>query len=62
MARNKLGPGDLAKALGITPVAVGRYLRRARKPRGTVMDRIHEISGGKVTANDFYHPSPKRSA
>jgi transcriptional regulator with XRE-family HTH domain len=48
-----------AKAIGVTPPAVHRYLND-RVPRPEIMERIEKATHGLVQPNDFY-PSEKRS-
>jgi len=45
----------LAEKLGVSPVTVHRYRKKKRVPEPEIMQRIYEITGGKVTPNDFHH-------
>jgi len=49
---------SLARAIGVTPQAVGRYECGKRIPGREVMERIREITNGQVTPDDFYAASP----
>lgn len=50
---SEISPIVLAKTIGVSVQTVYRYLDGSRSPRRTVICKITEISGGKVTANDF---------
>lgn len=50
---NKLSRAQLGERLGVTPVAIGRY-EQGRVPEPAVLQKIIEVSGGEVTANDFF--------
>jgi transcriptional regulator with XRE-family HTH domain len=45
---------DLARELGIGLRSAYRYVRGERIPPKAVMVKIRRISGGVVTADDFY--------
>lgn len=51
---NKISYADAAKQIGVTPEAVSFWARGKRIPGRAEMRRIHNWSGGAVTANDFY--------
>lgn len=57
LAKKKLTIPEFAGQIGVTPQAVHRYVRGERIPRLDVMDRIIEISGGKVGAGDLVDAS-----
>ena len=61
MEREKVSVEDLARRLGRTPMQVWRYRAGKSMPRPAVMRRIIEITGGAVTANDFFHGSANRA-
>lgn len=44
---------DFAGRIGVSEVAVTRYLNGDRIPRRAHMLRIAEVTSGEVTANDF---------
>jgi transposase-like protein len=44
----------LALKLGVAENTVNRWRNKWRRPREKVMAQIHEVSGGKVTPNDFF--------
>jgi len=44
---------QLARKLKVSEAAVSRYLRD-RMPAPPILRRIHRVSGGAVTPNDFY--------
>ena len=52
---------DLAQRIGVSVQAANRYRRGLRIPSGKVMRRIAEVTGGAVTANDFYDAAPARA-
>lgn len=47
-------PEELARAIGVTGEAVRRYRSGARMPRPEITRRIHEVTGGAVTAQDLH--------
>lgn len=47
-------PNELAVLIGTTGEAVRRYCSGARMPRPEIVRRIHEITGGQVTAHDLH--------
>lgn len=59
MAKAGLRPDTLAPKIGVTPTAVYRYLDGSRIPDPPIMAKIREVSGGRVTADDFYRFSPR---
>lgn len=44
---------EFARAIGVTQVAVTRYVAGTRTPRRECMRRIRTVTGGAVTADDF---------
>lgn len=52
---------QFAAEIKSTAASLSRYERGGRIPNRETMRRIHEISGGKVTANSFYGLTPSRS-
>lgn len=44
----------LGRQIGVTGTAAARYVRGERLPSKDQMVKLHEISRGKVTPNDFY--------
>jgi transcriptional regulator with XRE-family HTH domain len=61
MRRNGKTYQDVADALGVDDVTIGRYARGERRPRWDVLTRLVEVTGGDVTANDFL-PPPEQAA
>ncbi|MGG5811443.1 helix-turn-helix domain-containing protein [Falsiroseomonas sp. CW058] len=50
---------ELARELGLHDArSVHRYLHGERIPRPAVMRRIMAVTGGAVTASDFFAPPP----
>ncbi len=54
LQQKKLNNTDFSKIIGVSPNAIGHYKSGRRTPRPTIMERIKQATGGKVTANDFY--------
>lgn len=54
MARVAQTPDQIAATLGVTGEAVRRYARGARMPRPEICRRIHDLTGGAVTAQDLH--------
>lgn len=48
---------SFSKEIGVSSVSVYRYATGQRIPEPETMDKIRIVTGGAVTANDFYHPS-----
>lgn len=44
----------MAELIDVTPQAVERYVNGKRIPEPEVMAKIFEVTGGAVSANDFY--------
>lgn len=53
LQQNGGSPEWLAERLGIGRPAVTRYLNGSRRPEWDVIERIMQVTDGKVTANDF---------
>jgi transcriptional regulator with XRE-family HTH domain len=51
--RNDLSRADFAKQIGVSEVAVTRYIGGKRMPRPEVLSKIREATNGAVTPNDF---------
>lgn len=47
-------PKALAEQIGTSEASVRRYASGDRIPVSEVMRRIYQVTGGAVTANDFY--------
>ena len=47
-------PADFASRINTTPMSVSRYLSGKRIPDRAIMPRIKTVTGGAVTADDFY--------
>ena len=45
---------QLAERLATHRVSVARYVRGARMPTLEMIDKIHEVTGGQVTATDLH--------
>lgn len=56
-----LSPARFAAMIGVSQPAVHRYVHNGRIPQRAVMLRISEVTGGKVTPNDFYEREQKKS-
>lgn len=41
--------------IGVTLVSVNRYIKGTRIPDRVVMQRIAQVTGGKVMPNDFFN-------
>lgn len=46
-----------AHRIGTSVISVRRYLNGTRKPACEVMRKIHTVTDGAVTANDFWLPT-----
>jgi transcriptional regulator with XRE-family HTH domain len=54
MAGRGVNDAALARDLGVTAAAVGRYRNGKRLPSPAVMKKIRRLTDGAVTADDFY--------
>jgi transcriptional regulator with XRE-family HTH domain len=43
-----------AKLVGASQADISRYVAGKRRPRADVLIKIYEVTGGRVTANDFF--------
>ncbi len=48
---------QIAFELDLPQGTLSRYLNGSRIPRPDIMQRIHRVTDGQVTANDFYAPA-----
>ena len=46
--------GQLAEAVGVSDMAIGRYERGERTPKSKVMVQIVKVTDGAVQPNDFF--------
>ncbi|MBX3543602.1 helix-turn-helix transcriptional regulator [Chelatococcus sp.] len=49
----KISGADFARMIGASQAAVNRYCNGRRMPHAAMLLKIHEITGGQVTPNDF---------
>jgi hypothetical protein len=55
LADNGISYSAFARAVGAPyPRTIERYAKGQRTPRPAMMARIREVTGGQVTAEDFY--------
>lgn len=55
MDEKKLGDGDMAELLSVNKTTVWRVRTGDTAPSPDLLRKIFEITGGQVTANDFFH-------
>lgn len=55
MQQEKKSVSEVAKILSVTVPCVYRYIKTNRVPTPEIMRKIIAMTGGKVTANDFYN-------
>jgi transcriptional regulator with XRE-family HTH domain len=66
--QTNMSRAEFAKAIGVSEVAITRYIGGKRMPRPELLVKIVEATGGAVTPNDFLpekasHPTrPNESA
>lgn len=46
---------EFAKLIGVTPCAVSNYICKKRTPRAHIVQKIIEVTNGKVTLVDLLH-------
>lgn len=54
LKKHKIKQTEFAQQLGVTPTCISRWIRKIRLPRLAMMKKIITLTGGKVTAADFY--------
>tara|TARA_R110000751_G_scaffold56451_4_gene120416 strand:- start:1699 stop:1881 length:183 start_codon:yes stop_codon:yes gene_type:complete len=54
LASKRMKPDEFAKAAGASKGAVLKWMYGERFPRRSQLDKIREVTKGKVTANDFF--------
>jgi transcriptional regulator with XRE-family HTH domain len=52
LSTSGVSDADFAEAIRVSRQAVHRY-KHGRRPKWSVLDRIREVTGGAVTADDF---------
>lgn len=62
MEREKLGNEAMGALIGVHPVSVSKYRQGKMVPRPGLMAKIIELTGGDVTANDFFAPHHQPTA
>jgi hypothetical protein len=67
LKRNKTSTSEFGTLIGVGAKQVERYCLSPekvdfRRPSAAVLERIAEVTGGKVTPNDFYDLAAKRKA
>ena len=55
MDKKKLGDGDMAGLLGVNKTTVWRIRTGKTRPSADLLGIILDVTGGKVSANDFFH-------
>lgn len=53
MKKNGISCKNMAAKIEITEYSLRRYLRGKRNPTREILQKIHEITNGEVTPNDF---------
>jgi DNA-binding transcriptional regulator YdaS (Cro superfamily) len=56
LASQKMTRADFAFRIGVHPVTVSKWCSGAMRPGWGVMERIHAVTEGQVTAQDFMAP------
>lgn len=57
MMAGEVSDEALASQLSVDRSTISRIRRGARMPSPEMMRKLHDATGGAVTANDFVHPS-----
>lgn len=57
LEKQKLSPAKFAEMIGVHRTSVVRFRDGTRRPDLQTIQRIHEVTKGKVTAKDFFSPS-----
>ena len=53
LEQEAVSDAEFARLIGVKRQAVHRYRKGARFPDRRVLSKIHEVTNGRVTANDF---------
>jgi predicted transcriptional regulator len=53
LAAKKISQAEFAQSIGVSQVAVSRYVSGQRMPRKNWLLKIRQVTGGLVTGNDF---------
>ena len=56
MDKKKLRDGEMAELLGCNKTTVWRVRTGDTDPSPDLVKKIFRVTGGKVSANDFFHP------
>jgi predicted transcriptional regulator len=62
LERFDISKSAFAARIGVTQVAVSRYVSGQRIPRPRLMEKIKSETGGRVTANDFFATAKQTEA
>jgi predicted transcriptional regulator len=54
LQHHSIHPADFAKSIGVSRETVRRYMVGDRRPELEKLHKIAEVTGGEVTANDFF--------
>lgn len=57
-----LSAAEFARSLGVSRSIVLRWAKRERTPRGAQIKRITSLTGGRVTAADFFDEPASEAA
>ena len=58
LSENEISEAAFSAQVGVSQVAVHRYVAGQRTPSYEIMLKIMDITDGKVSANDFYPRAP----
>lgn len=53
LSEEKISRTDFAALVGAHPVSVSKWIAKKMMPRRGHLEAIREVTGGKVTPNDF---------
>lgn len=54
LALHKITSSAFADLIGVTQSSVSRFCNGTRRPDLTTIEKIHKVTGGQVTAEDFF--------
>lgn len=61
LSKYNLSAGEFALLIGVNRSNVSRFCSGDRKPGLKTLEKIHEVTRGKVTASDFFEDQSKVS-
>ena len=55
----RIPQNEFARSIDVSPATVNRWIKSNRRPNWVTMERIKEVTGGRVKPNDFLNGGEK---